>query len=188
MNATFDEKVEQEVNEKVRKIGEVREKAVEKIKDQAQSMLNRNKKAISALNVDDVVLFRVDDVDLGAADAPNIMCIILEKNNNMFKLGHRGGILKEWYPFNVLNKVPLEVGMIHMTREDVDLNKQISVREAVRHASIATGQGFKACNCLTGTCGKGTKCSCYRDGVKCNSRCHKGKENKNCKMKSDRKN
>ena len=116
-------------------------------------MLNRNKKAISALNVDDVVLFRVDDVDLGAADAPNIMCIILEKNDNMFKLGHRGGILKEWYPFNVLNKVPLEVGMIHMTREDVDLNKQISVREAVRHASIATGQGFKACNCLTGKCG-----------------------------------
>jgi hypothetical protein len=132
LNATFDEKVEQEVNEKVRKIGEVREKAVEKIKDQAQSMLNRNKKAISALNVDDVVLFRVDDVDLGAADAPNIMCIILEKNDNMFKLGHRGGILKEWYPFNVLNKVPLEVGMIHMIREDVDLNKQISVREAVR--------------------------------------------------------
>ena len=105
----------------------------------------------------------------------------------MFKLGHRGGVLKEWFPFNVLNKVPVEVGMIHMTKDDVDINKEISVREAVRHASIATGQGFKACNCLSRKCCKGTKCSCYRDGVKCNSRCHKGNENKNCTMKTDRK-
>ena len=81
----------------------------------------------------------------------------------------------------------VEVGMIHMTRDDVDMNKEISFREAVRHASIATDQGFKACNCLSGKCGKGTKCSCYMDGVKCNFRCYKGNENKNCTMKTDRK-
>jgi hypothetical protein len=63
--------------------------------------LNRNKKAINALNVDDIVLFKVDDVDRGAADPPNIVCVILEKNESMFKLGHKGGVLKEWFPFNV---------------------------------------------------------------------------------------
>jgi hypothetical protein len=68
-------------------------------------MLNRNKKAINALNVDDIVLYRVDDVDLGAADAQNIVCVILEKNDSMFKLGHKGGVLKEWFSFNVLHKI-----------------------------------------------------------------------------------
>ena len=37
-------------------------------KDQAHTMLSRNKKAINAINVDDIVLYKVDDVDRGAAD------------------------------------------------------------------------------------------------------------------------
>ena len=109
--------------------------------------------------------------------------MILEKNNNMFKLGHKGGVLKDWYPWNVLQKIS-GVGM-GFSRDDVDQSKIISVREAVKCVSIAGGQGFKACNCVTGKCGKGTKCNCYRDGVKCNSRCHKGQYNKNCTMKVD---
>jgi hypothetical protein len=43
-------------------------------------MLSRNRKAINAINVDDIVLFKVDDVDRGEADPPNIVCVILEKN------------------------------------------------------------------------------------------------------------
>ena len=80
---------------RVKNIEIVRNKALDKLKDQAQTMLNRNKKAINSLNVDDFVLYRADDVDLGAADAPNIVCVILEKNDSMLKLGHKGGVLKE---------------------------------------------------------------------------------------------
>ncbi|CAF1140798.1 unnamed protein product, partial [Brachionus calyciflorus] len=63
-----------ETNVRVKNIEHVRTKALDKLKDQAQSMLNRNKKAINALNVDDIVLYKADDVDLGASDAPNIVC------------------------------------------------------------------------------------------------------------------
>jgi hypothetical protein len=147
-------------------------------------MLSRNKKAINAINVDDIFLFKVDDVDRGAADPPNIVSVILEKNESMFKLGHKGGVLKEWFPFNVLQK--LDGVAMSFTRNDVQMDKLISVREAVKFGSVAGGQGFKACNCKTGTCGKGTRCSCFKNGIKCNSRCHNGNDNKNCTMKNDR--
>ena len=71
------------------------------------------------------------------------------------------------------------------SREDVPMDKLVSVREAIKFVSIANGQGYKACNCLTGKCGKGTRCSCFKDGVRCNSRCHKGTNNPNCTMKKD---
>lgn len=180
-----------EVNElvdtesRVKNIEQIRTKALDKLKDQAQTMLNRNKKAINALNVDDIVLYKADDVDLGASDAPNIVCIILDKNDSMFRLGHKGGILKEWFPFNVLQKI--DGVAMNFTKDDVPIDKEISVREAIKFVSIAGGQGYKACNCKTGKCGKGTKCTCFRDGVKCNSRCHKGENNKNCTNKIDKK-
>lgn len=53
--------------------------------------------------------------------------------------------------------------------EDVP-DKEVSLREAIKSVSIAHGQGFKACNCncVTGTCGKGIRCKCFKDGIKCN--------------------
>ena len=93
------------INDKVNKIAESRKIAHSKQTNQAEQMLSRNKKAINALNEDDIVLYKADDVDLGAADAPNIVCIILEKKDTMFKLGHKSGVLKELFPWNVLQKI-----------------------------------------------------------------------------------
>jgi len=56
------------VSKNIEKIAELREKAHEKQKDQAHTMLSRNKKAINDINVDDIALYKVDDVDRGAAD------------------------------------------------------------------------------------------------------------------------
>jgi hypothetical protein len=41
------------------------------------------------------------------------MCVILEKNQSMFKLGHKGGVLKEWFPFNVLQNIE-NISMRHV--------------------------------------------------------------------------
>jgi hypothetical protein len=94
------------------------------------------------------------------------------KNDSMFKLGHKGGVLKEWFPFNVLHKI--DGIAMSFSRDEVPMEKEISVREAIKIVSISNGQGYKQCNCKTGKCGQGSKCNCYKDGVKCNSRCHKG--------------
>ena len=55
-------------------------------------MLAKNKKLISSFNVGDVLLAKMNNVDLGSADAPNIVCIILEKvDYKMFRLGQTSG-------------------------------------------------------------------------------------------------
>jgi hypothetical protein len=113
------------------------------------------------------------------------LSIIMEKmpDGKMFKLGHTSGIISECFPFNVLTKLS-DSSAFNLKIEDVP-DKEVSLREAIKSVSIAHGQGFKACNCVSGTCGKGTRCSCFKDGIKCNSRCHKGKDNPKCTMKKD---
>lgn len=138
---------------------------------------------ISSCNVGDAVLAKMNNVDLGSADAPNIVCIILEKvDDKMFRLGHTSGTIAECFPFHVLTKI--DNSAFNLKIEDIP-DKEVTLREAIRSVSIDNGQGFKACNCVTGTCGKGTRCTCFKSGLKCNSRCHKGGNNPNCTMKKD---
>ena len=70
-------------------------------------MLAKNRKLINSFNVGDLVLAKQDNVDLGSADAPNLVCIIMEKmpDGKMFKLGHTSGIISECFPINVLTKL-----------------------------------------------------------------------------------
>ena len=65
--------------EKISEIGVQREKASKAQKKQADQMLNRQKKLINSFKVGDKVLLPVSAVDLGAADAENLLCVILEK-------------------------------------------------------------------------------------------------------------
>lgn len=73
------------------------------------------------------------------------------------------------------------------SRDEIPLHVLISVRKAVKIISIDGDHGYKACNCVPGKWGKGSKCNCYKEGVKCNSRYHEGEENKNYMMKQDKK-
>ena len=50
---------------------------------------------------------------------------------------------------------------------------EVGIKAAMRVHSAVGGQGMNRCDCR-GKCDKG-KCSCYRAGQKCNSRCHKNK-------------
>ena len=177
---------QQSLSNNMNRITQNRVKAKKKQTEQAETMLKKNKKLIDSFKIDDLVLLHVDDLDIGAADAPNLVCVILEKKDDCFKLGHKSGVLKEHFPFHVLTKIE-EKASINFSRSDVPLDQiGITIREAVKFVSIAHGQGVKACNCLKGTCGKGTKCSCFNNEsgrLKCNSKCHKGQVNAKCTNK-----
>ena len=54
--------------------------------------------------------------------------------------------------------------------EDVDLESEVSLRAAARAESIGGGQGYFRCNC-SGNC-KTKRCKCFKENLKCNSRCH----------------
>ena len=143
-------------------------------------MLAGNKIAINSFKAGDLVLLPVDGHDLGAADAPNLECVILEKIGDMqFRLGHITGILKECLTYNVLTKISDKSSTL--TIDKVPKDKTVSVREAVKGVSIAGGQGVKKCLCAKGDCsGKKGKCSCASSNVPCNSRCHGGNPNPKC--------
>ena len=143
-------------------------------------MLSRQKKVINSFKVGDKVLLPVDGVDLGAADAENLLCIILERipDSIQFRLGYKAGKLDQTYPFNVLTKTEL---VTPFNIDDVP-DKVVSVRQAVSTISIAGGQGFKMCRCVDGKC-NGGRCGCHRDNRKCNSKCHGGNANPNCTRK-----
>ena len=125
-------------------------------------------------------MLRTDGVDRGAADPMNIICVILEKRDILFKLGCEVGILDTMFAFNVIDKTDL----ISPLTFEKNPQKILSVREAIRLLSVGHGQGVLKCNCKTGECNKG-RCSCFKaePPQKCNSRCHGGNDNQNCKNK-----
>ena len=144
------EKQNEIINDKIDHIAAQREIAKDHQTNQAEQMLAKNKKLISSFKVGDVVLAKMNNVDLGSADAPNIVCIILEKvDDKMFRLGHISGTIAEYFPFHVLTKIDNSV--FNLKIEDIS-DKEVTLREAIRSVSIVNGQGFKACNCVTGTC------------------------------------
>ena len=97
-------------------------------------MLSRQKKVINSFKVGDKVLLPVDGVDLGAADAENLLCIILERilDSIQFRLGCKAGKLDQTCPFNVLTKTEL---VTPFNIDDVP-DKVVSVRQAVSTISI----------------------------------------------------
>jgi hypothetical protein len=140
-------------------------------------MLSRQKKVINSFKVGDFVLYRVSDVDRGAADPENLLCIIIEhiENSIQFRLGCKAGILDQTYPFNSLTKTEL---VSDFKIEDIP-DKTVSVRQAISLLSLAGGQGVKKCNCRTSDCNSG-RCSCKVANRQCNSKCHGGNANNNC--------
>ena len=101
-------------------------------------------------------MLRTDGVDRGVADARNIICIILESKNNMFKLGCKVGVLEGLFPFNTLTKSEQRTDF---EKENI-AEKVVKVREAIRLLSVGDGQGALKYNC-TGKCAKGkTNANC----------------------------
>jgi hypothetical protein len=161
----------------VRNIEKIRDKAIESTKQQANVMLSRQKKVINSYKVGDFVLFRCSDVDRGAADPENLLCIIIEhiENSIQFRLGCKAGILDQTYPFNSLTKTEL---VSDFKLEDIP-DKTVIVRQAISLLSLTGGQGVKKCNCRTSDCNSG-RCSCKVANRQCNSKCHGGNANNNC--------
>ena len=125
-------------------------------------MLKKNKKQINSLKFGNLVLLRT--VDRGAADAINILCIILEKKDIMFRLGCEVGVLNTMFPFNVIEKTQLVSSFSKESIPDV----QVGVREAIRLLSIGHGQGVLKCNCKTGKCNKNFTCKKAIPTQECN--------------------
>ncbi|RNA35075.1 KRAB-A domain-containing 2-like [Brachionus plicatilis] len=143
---------------------------------QAESMKTRSKTYIPEVSIGDYVALPIPDVDKGLSEAPNLICRIvdIDYSKSLYELACEAGVLNVLfarYGFDLVKECSVEL--------DIKLDKQLSVREAVKELSIGGGQGILKCNCTAGCLTN--RCTCKKAGVLCNSRCHGG--NSNCKNK-----
>jgi hypothetical protein len=143
---------------------------------QADRMLQRSAKYQCEVEIGAFVIVPIPDVDRSAPAAPNLICRVLDfdEEKNIHELASQAGVLNVMFSrngFDKLNSKDLNVEV----RSDV----AVSVREAANAVDIAGGQGMAKCNC-NGQCANG-RCSCKKAKLLCNSRCHAS--NQNCKNK-----
>ena len=73
----------------------------------------------------------------------------------------------------------IQLGSLDGSLEGIRVDIKTSVREAVTLLSVSGGQGMLRCNC-TYACAN-NHCSCRKNSLLCNSKCHGG--NNNCTNK-----
>jgi hypothetical protein len=137
-------------------------------------MKTRSQKFMEPCEVGEFVALAVPAVDLGPTDAPNLICEIIEKRDELYRLACEAGILDIFFARNAFNKLAC-------SDFNVAINKStsIGVRAAVASLSLGNGQGMVRCSC-TQACAT-NRCQCKKLKLLCNSRCHGG--NNLCKNK-----
>ena len=150
-------------------IRESRKRAGDAQRSQAEKMVKRGRRNVIHGQIGDNVVIPIPMVDRGRCDPRNIVGIITDRNDNdMYTLAVKSGVLKNKYIRNQFDVCAQRL----LTENDVDLNNQVSLREAVSLASSSGGQGFVKCNCAGKSRCESNRCKCYKAKVKCNSRCH----------------
>lgn len=150
-------------------------------KQAAEKMLNFSTTAFPPLRIGETVTVAVPSVDQGPLDFPSIYGLIINVKNDSYQIGTNEGLITGWFPRTDLTRVDATVDSI----KDVPMDKSITLREAAQYQSLLGGQGYSKCNCkaLAKQC-QTNRCSCYKNTMKCNSRCH---SSSNCLNKHDEK-
>lgn len=132
------------------------------------------------LEVGTVVSINLQDVDRAKLDATCVTAVIVEvvpvgeKDMVKYRLASKAGTLKPLRSRCYIRPLP------HVTPSVMGLEEalanwkelpEVSDRQCSRFISATGGQGLVHCLCR-GKCDT-LKCSCYKVGVECNSRCHK---------------
>ena len=132
-------------------------------------MASRSNFLFPNLKVGASVVVSVSEFDRGPLDDNNIPELITEVKNDKYKVATAAGILKHLVSRNALQ----EVSSFTLKIGDVPLDKVVSLREAAAVHSLYNGQGFVKCNCAKSKSQCATRrCTCFKNNVKCNSRCH----------------
>ena len=130
--------------------------------------------ALGTLAIGTVVRVPVDKVDRSKVDHRSIPGLICEATeHDQYRIVCAAGVLKSTLYrgafFVDAWKTPAVYGL-----QDALTNwqqkKRVSVREALAHISMVGGQGHVHCGCKT-KCDN-NRCSCKKEGLLCNSRCH----------------
>ena len=132
-------------------------------------MIRRGMRMQEPLQVEDNATLRIPEVDWGPSDSKNLLVVVISKDDDMYRLGCKEGIINSRFTRADLDKI----GEKLLKVADVP-DVRVTLRAAVSRST--GGQGFQKCHCKA-LC-TSLKCSCFKMKMKCNSRCHPGN---NCK-------
>lgn len=158
------------LNEK--RIDDERTNARAKLQKQAEKMMTRSVQYFSQVEIGATIRLPIPEEDRGRCEAKSILAVVLNKENNMYKLGTKYGILEQRYirsQFTVCAEKLIDIDEVP--------DKEISLRTSAIEQSSSTGGGFLKCNCQRKCTTK--QCTCLRKKVLCNSKCHNSKTCKN---------
>lgn len=141
--------------------------AAKGLKEQAEVMLRRSQRVLSALAVNDSVQVAVPKEDRGPMADKNVLGVILgEPHKGYYEVGTKHGKLERLV--HRRNMQQTEVRVIEAA--DVP-NKKIALRGSAAKSSLTTALGFIRCKCSKLCVSR--ICVCKRKGLKCGSNCHK---------------
>ncbi|KAG1685702.1 KRAB-A domain-containing protein 2 [Nymphon striatum] len=136
---------------------------------QAERMVKRSKVVMKAGVVGDNVAVPIPSVDRGRGDPRNIIGVIVEvSDSEQYFIACPAGVLNGKYSRNQFDLCPQKF----LTLSDIKTDITVSLRSAVGIESQSGGQGFVKCNCSGTSRCKTNRCKCFKNNLKCNSRCH----------------
>ena len=184
-NDAVDEQCEDEfaeldelVKNNIISVRRTREKAATNLFAQAERMVKRARIDLKEGEIGDNIALPIPAVDRGRGDPRNIIGLILDRDeNDLYTIAVKSGVLKGKYSRNQFSLLPQAL----LCLDKVNTENTIPLREAVKSLSQGGGQGYTKCNCAKGNkqC-QTNRCKCFKNGLKCNSRCH---NSLNCKNK-----
>ena len=132
-------------------------------------MIKRRKILLPFVKIRDTVTIPIPDSDRGRGNPRNMIGMVMdiEPTYDKYSIGTKAGILTvslSRNQFNVCENVFLH-------EEDINKDRKISLRQAVKANFPHGGQGFTKCNCSKNGC-RTNICKCFKANIKCNSRCH----------------
>uniref|UniRef100_A0A914CSJ4 Integrase catalytic domain-containing protein n=1 Tax=Acrobeloides nanus TaxID=290746 RepID=A0A914CSJ4_9BILA len=132
---------------------------------QAEKMLETSKRRFAPVEVGNTIRLPIDDVDRPKLGHSNMFGVVLAVGEGFYKIGTKSGILPQLFTRNQFE--PCENSFFSAGEVP---QQETSFRSAVGGDSLFGKQGHKHCMCTTGC--KKNSCSCRRQNMLCNSRCH----------------
>ena len=149
----------------------IRKDALKHTRDAAERMsqhYNSSKKIKTCrFNVGDGVTVRVPSKDRGPCDMQRVPGVVMKATNGFYKIHTQFGVLTTRYRTDELEKSAVKVVDVNGWESDDTL----TLREAARRFNNRETE-VAVCQCKSKCLTK--RCKCFKEGLKCTSRCHSG--------------
>ncbi|XP_060836281.1 KRAB-A domain-containing protein 2-like [Rhopalosiphum padi] len=121
--------------------------ALNGLQTQASVMLRSSNQKFPSAQVGDTVRVRVPDIDRGRMDYQNILAVVMDVDNDFYKLGTKYGIISQLYTRNQFAVCKEKL----ISLNDVLSDKTMFLRQVSTAASKSGGQDYVRCNCTSDT-------------------------------------